>query len=379
MKIAYIGSRGFPGFNAGVEKSLEEICPRMAARGHEMTLYCSEQVTTSEPSYKNTLLHRMPAIPTKHLETFSRTVLSAWDALFKHYDIVHFHSIGPALLSWLTRFNSCKTVVTVHGLDWQRAKWGAIARSSLQAGEKASVFFPDKTIVVSQHLKRYLEAHYHKEVIYIPNGVNIAEPLAAKQIHEKWGLCPRDYLLFASRLVPEKECHTLIQAFQSLETDKKLVIAGASWHSDDYVAKLKEMAQGNPRIIFTGWAEGEILNELYSNAYLYCLPSTIEGLSLALLEAMSYGLCPLVSDIPENLDVIEDNGVSFKTGDVQDLARCLRGLIENSEKTQRMGAFAREAVLAQYSWDRNCDDLERTYMELCETVSQRNLRYAAAA
>lgn len=376
MKIAYIGSRGFPGFNAGVEKSLEEICPRMAARGHEMTLYCSEQVTTSEPSYKNTLLHRMPAIPTKHLETLSRTAFSAWDALFRGYDIVHFHSIGPALLSWLMVFNHCKTVVTVHGLDWQRAKWGALAKGCLQGGEMASVFFPDQTIVVSQHLKRHYASHYNKPVVYIPNGVNVAVPLPAKQIHEKWGLLPKDYVLFASRLVPEKECHTLIRAFQTLQTDKKLVIAGESWHSDDYVAGLKEMAKNDPRIIFTGWAEGDILTELYSNAYLYCLPSTVEGLSLALLEAMSFGLCPLVSDIPENMDVIEKNGVSFETGNSADLARRLGELIKNPEKTKRLGALAQDAVLIHYSWDRNCEDLERVYLEL---VEDRNLQYAQTA
>lgn len=379
MKIAYIGSRGFPGFNAGVEKSLEEICPRMAAKGHEMTLYCSEQVTTEEPIYKDTFLHRMPAIPTKHLETLSRTALSAWHALFEKYDIVHFHSIGPALLSWLTRFASCKTVVTVHGLDWQRAKWGAVAKGFLRVGEKASVLFPDKTIVVSQHLKRYYESQYHKGVVYIPNGVNRAEAAPARLIHEKWGLSRGDYLLFASRLVPEKECHTLLRAFQRVQTDKKLVIAGASWHSDDYAAKLKRMAEGNPRIIFTGWAEGEILNELYSNAYLYCLPSTVEGLSLALLEAMSFGLCPLVSHIPENLDVVEDNGVSFKTGDADDLAYRLRQMLENPEETKRLGESARKAVLAEYSWDRNCKDLENTYQELLQVPAGRNSRYAEMA
>lgn len=379
MKIAYIGSRGFPGFNAGVEKSLEEICPRMAARGHEMTLYCSSQVATSEPQYKNTLLKRTPAIPTKHLETFSRTILSAWDALYQNYDIVHFHSIGPALLSWVTRFNSCKTVVTVHGLDWQRAKWGAIARSSLQAGEKASVFFPDQTIVVSKYLKRYYESQYHKPVVYIPNGVNPATLMPAKEIREKWGLNPKEYVLFVSRLVPEKECHTLIQAFQTLKTDKKLVIAGASWHSDEYVEKLKEMAHGNPNIIFTGWAEGDLLNELYSNAYLYCLPSTIEGLSLALLEAMSFGLCPLVSNIPENLDVVEENGSSFKVGDVKDLAGSLQELIENPEKVQRLGYLAKEAVEGEYSWDRNCEELERSYLELLDGSYQKDLKYVKAA
>lgn len=364
MKIAMIGSRGFPGFNAGVEKSLEEVCPRLAAKGHEVTLYCSADVSTSETYYKQTYLRRMPAIPTKHLETLSRTMLSAFDALSKNYDIVHFHSIGPALLSWMTRFHSCKTVVTVHGLDWQRAKWGKAARLSLQIGEKASVIFPDQTVVVSKHLQRYYEANYQKNVKYIPNGVTLIDPLPARQIKEKWGLEQGSYVLFCSRLVPEKECHTLIEAFKKIKSEKKLVIAGASWHSDDYVAELKKMAEGDDRILFTGWAEGDVLTELYSNAYLYCLPSKIEGLSLALLEAMGFGLCPLVSSIPENTDVVEEYGVSFEPGNSNELANALRELINNPGRTQALGAAARQHVALNYSWDKNAEDLERAYEEL---------------
>jgi len=370
MKIAFIGSRGFPGFNAGVEKSLEELCPRLAERGHEITLYCSKQVTTSEDCYKQTWLKRMPAIPTKHLETLSRTVLSAFHALFGRYDIIHFHSIGPALVSWISRFCKSKIVVTVHGLDWQRAKWGALARASLKIGEQSAVLFPDRTIVVSEHLKRHYKLNYKKEVTYIPNGVSFCEPLPAKIIREKWFLAPKEYVLFVSRLVPEKECHALIQAFQNVKTTKKLVIAGASWHSDDYVADLKHQAASDKRILFTDWAEGDVLNELYSNAYLYCLPSTIEGLSLALLEAMSFGLCPLVSDIPENTDVVQENGVSFKTGDVFDLTQKLQHCIDHPQNIESLGRAAKEAVLAKYSWDRNCENLEQAYRELLTTCAR---------
>ena len=329
-----------------------------------MTLYCSSHVTTSEEIYKNTILKRTSAIPTKHLETISRTFISALHARFQHYDIIHFHSIGPALLSWMSWWSGAKTVVTVHGLDWQRAKWGKVARFFLQIGESAAVCFPDQTIVVSKHLKRHYELTSKKSVVCIPNGVNISKPLPAQVITEKWGLHAESYILFASRLVPEKECHTLIKAFRGVITDKKLVIAGASWHSDDYVSELKKLAQGDPRIIFTGWAEGDVLSELYSNAYLYCLPSTIEGLSLALLEAMSFGLCPLISDIPENTDVIEGHGVAFKTGDVSDLSLKLKDLIKNPATTKRFGVETKEFVSRNYSWDKNCDALEQTYREL---------------
>ena len=336
---------------------MEEICPRLASRGHEITLYCSGQVSTPEAVYKNTILRRTAAIPTKHLETLSRTFLSACLARFKDYDIVHFHSIGPALLSWMTKWNSNKTVVTVHGLDWQRAKWGRIARECLRVGESAAVKIPDRTIVISKHLKRYYEKEYQRDVVCIPNGVNAIAPLAPNFISQKWGLTKDSYILFASRLVQEKECHTLIEAFKTVQTDKKLVIAGSSWHSDQYVEELKKMAQGDSRILFTGWAEGDVMNELYSNAYVYCLPSTIEGLSLALLEAMSFGVCPLISNIPENTDVVEDCGVSFKTGDREDLAAKLRQLIQDPAATKELGLAAKRLVSLNYSWDRHCDEL----------------------
>lgn len=364
MRIAYIGSRGFPGFNAGVEKSLEEICPRLASRGHSITLYCSDHVSTPEPVFRGAILKRMPAFNSKHLETITRVIESGWQAIFEDYDIVHYHSIGPALMSWMTRLARCKTVVTVHGLDWQRAKWGKVARLSLQLGEKASVAFPDATVVVSKFLQRYYRERHNREVVCIPNGVTITAPLAPDIITSRWGLKGSDYILFASRLVPEKECHTLIRAYNRLKTDVRLLIAGASWHSDDYVKTLHDLAGGNPNIIFAGWAEGDILKELFSNAFLYCLPSQIEGLSLSLLEAMSYGICPVVSDIPENTDVVESNGVSFKTGDDADLAAKLQALIDEPARTKSIGLAARQAVGEQYSWDRHAEELEKTYMNL---------------
>ena len=370
MKIAHIGSRGFPGFNAGVEKCLEEICPRLTARGHDVTLYCSNEVRTAEPIYKNTIVKRTAAIPTKHLETFSRVALAAGQSLFESYDIVHFHSIGPALLSGISRMGRAKTVVTVHGLDWERAKWGPLARWTLKVGEVSSILFPHQTIVVSKYLLRYFEEHYHKKVIYIPNGVTPYLPFDPAIIKEKFGLGSRNYILFAARLTPEKECHMLIEAYKKIKTNKKLVIAGAQWHSEGYEAQLHRQARGHPGIIFTGWAEGDLMRELYSNAYLFCLPSTVEGLSLALLEAMSYGVCPLVSDITENLDVIENHGVSFETENVVDLRAKLEDLLNHPEKTENYGRSAKRHVAERYSWDDVTFELEKVYMGLLAPSSR---------
>jgi glycosyltransferase involved in cell wall biosynthesis len=369
MKIAHIGSRGFPGFNAGVEKCLEEICPRLTARGHDVTLYCSNEVTTAEPIYKNTIMSRTASIATKHFETLSRVAIATWRVLFEKYDIVHFHSIGPALLSGIPRLGGAKTVVTVHGLDWQRSKWGRVARWALKAGEISSVLCPNETIVVSKHLHRYFGEHHHKKVTYIPNGVTLYPRIQPDLIKEKWGLTFRDYILFAGRLTPEKECHSLIEAYKKIKTNKKLVIAGSNWHSEGYEAQLYRQARGYPNIIFAGWAQGNLMKELYSNAYLFCLPSTIEGLSLALLEAMSYGVCPLVSDIPENLDVIEECGVSFETENVADLRRKMEDLLKNSEKVERYGSLAKQHVAERYNWDNVTEELEKVYLRLTAASS----------
>ena len=371
MKIAHIGSRGFPGFNAGVEKCLEALCPRLTARGHDVTLYCSNEVSTAEPIYKNTIVKRTGAIATKRLETLSRVAVAAWKTLFESYDIVHFHSIGPALLSWIPRLGGhAKTVVTVHGLDWQRAKWGPLARWTLKAGEVASVLFPNQTIVVSKHLQRYFSKHYRKQVNYIPNGVTLHPSLEAHLIKEKWGLAFRDYILFAGRLTPEKECHLLIEAYKKIKTNKKLVIAGSNWHSEGYEAQLHRQARGHPNIIFAGWVEGDLMKELYSNAYLFCLPSTVEGLSLALLEAMSYGVCPLVSDIPENLDVIESYGVAFETENIVDLREKMADLLKNPEKADGYGRQAKRHVADRYSWDDIAAELEKVYVKLLAPSSR---------
>lgn len=365
MKIAQIGSRGFPGFAGGVEKGLAEICPRLVAKGHEVTLYCSAGVTTKEAVYRGVCLRRTPAVHSKHLETISRVFLSAMDALFRDYDIVHFHAMGPALLSWITRLKSCRTVVTLHGLDWQRAKWGLFAKKVLQIGERAAVFFPHKTAVDSKPLVPYFKDRYGKDVIYVPNGVTIQPALAPDMIRRKWSLEPKSYILFASRLVPEKGCHTLIQAFLKVKSDKKLVIAGSSWYSDDYVAELKRMADGRPDILFVGWADGDVLRELFSNAYLYCLPSEIEGLSLSLLEGMSYGVCPVVSDIPENQEAIGDHaGVLFKNKDASDLAGKLTWLLRDAQKAIEIGRAAQTRARKEYDWDEIVAGLERLYLDL---------------
>lgn len=361
MKIAMIGSRGIPETYSGIETALKAMCPRLVALGHEVTVYCRSYYDQS-PDYEGVHLISLPSINTKHLDTMSHVMLCTLDSLFHDFDILHFHALGPTLFSWLPRLQGRKVVATVQGLDWQRAKWGRLARAALRIGETTSARLPHRTIVVSRALKEHYEANYDSSIVYIPNGVDIPSPVPARRIAKEYGLRGDDYIFFASRLVPEKGAHFLLDAYSRLDTSLKLVIAGEGVHTEDYVASLKQMA--TPNVIFTGYVTGGLLEELFSNAHLYVLPSEMEGLSLSLLEAMGYGLCPLTSDIPENKEVIGDCGFSFRSGDPASLAETLERLLKEPDVVKDHGIRARSRVQHEYGWDRITDLTDAVYSSL---------------
>jgi len=364
LKIAMLGSRGIPVTYSGIETLLMEVCPRLVQRGHKVTVYTKSNLDYNGDAYKGVLLKRLPTVNTKHLETLSRLFGSLWLEMFSDSHIVHFHALGPSVFSFLPRIVSKKTVVTVHGLDWQRAKWGWFAVQILKFGEYASAKFPNKTISVSKSLADYYQKKYHKSAVYIPNGVNIPSLKKASLI-KKYGLETKKYLLFLSRLVPEKGAHHLIEAYKKLDTDLKLVIAGGSGHTDEYIKELHHLSQNDPNIIFTGFVFGDLLMELFSNAYLYVLPSEIEGLPISLLEAMSFGLCAVTSDIPESVSVTQNiYGRTFQNKDSNDLANTLEELILNPQAVKSIGQKSRQHVKKYYNWDRITEQLEELYYSL---------------
>jgi glycosyltransferase involved in cell wall biosynthesis len=314
-----------------------------------VTVYCRPYyTTTNEEFYKGIRLKKIPTINSKNFDAITHTLLSTGHILFRDYDIVHYHAIGPATLSVFSRFFGKRTVATVHGLDWQREKWGKKAQTYLKMGERSSVWFPHATIAVSRFLKEYLERKYRKPVNYIPSATNDPVYLAPSKI-KSYGLEGGDYVLFVARLVPEKGCHFLIEAFNRLKTDKRLVIAGGSSHSDDYVKDLQRMASDN--VIFTGYVYGDELHELYTNAYCYVQPSTIEGMPITLLEAIAYGRCVIASDIPANLEVVKDTGLIFQTENVDDLERMLVQTLDNPDMVEHLGKRAQEMGVTEYSYD----------------------------
>jgi glycosyltransferase involved in cell wall biosynthesis len=301
-------------------------------------------------------------VRTKNLDAITHSFLAMLAVLTSNVDIAHVHSTGNSIFALLPRLRSIKTVVQSHGLDWQRAKWGRFAKLYLRMTDYTTVLFPNATTVVSQKMQRHYQQLARKSVVYIPNGITPCDPVPPQEMLQ-YGLKGNDYILFASRLVPEKGCHYLIEAYQSLrQQGKKLVIAGDGVFGDPYAEQLKQYA--SDQILFLGFVQGRLLRELLSNAYLYVLPSEIEGLSTGLLEALSYGNCVLVSDIEENLEAIENTGMTFRSGSSNDLAAKLDLLMNDEACVPRYRKQAKESIGGKYNWEQVTDAYESLYRSL---------------
>ena len=252
--------------------------------------------------------------------------------------------------------------LTSGGIDWQREKWqSGLGSKFIHQGEKNAVKYADEVIVLSKGVQGYFKETYGRETHFIPNGMNRPQIREASLITDKFGLKKDSYILFLGRLVPEKGIRYLVEAFKNVKTDKKLVIAGGSSDTDSFMEELKELAKGDDRILFTGFVQGAMLDELYSNAYIYTLPSDLEGMPLSLLEAMSYGNCCLVSDIPECAEVVEDKALIFKKSDVEDLREKLQDACDHPEMVMKMKKQAADFICAKYNWDEVVKETMKLY------------------
>lgn len=369
IRVAMIGSRGVPAPPGGVERAVEELAARLASKGVEVTVYSrSGYVPHGIREHRQIQVRRLPAIRTKHLEAISHALLATLDAIVRRYDVVHFHALGPGLCAPLTRLAGLPTVTTVHGLDFRREKWGLVARTVLKMGAWCAARVPTRTTVVSNTLAAHFRDEYRRPTVVIPNGVSLPE--RATPSREELERRRRDgYLLFLGRLVPDKGVHTLIEAYRALDDAPQLVIAGPPSYAPEYEARLRELAAGDARITFVGPVHGAAKDELIRGAYTLCQPSTVEGLPIVLLEAMAAGLCPVVSDIPEHLEVVRQRegdlvALTFVSGDVEDLRQALRVALENPELLAERGRMAREIVADRYSWDRAAATLHDLLVEL---------------
>lgn len=369
LRIAMLGHKRVPSREGGVEIVVGELATRMSARGHAVTCFnrrghhvggaSFDAARTSE--YGDVRIKNVWTLDKKGLAAMTASVSAAVCAAFGRYDVVHFHAEGPCAMLWLPRLLGKRCIATIHGLDHQRAKWGKFASWYIRTGEKCAVRFAHHIVVLSENVREYFKTVYDRETVLIPNGVLPADAVSAREITALYGMHKDDYILFLGRLVPEKGVKYLIEAYQGLSTDKKLVIAGGVSDSDAYLQELKALAGEDPRIVFTGFVQGRVLEELYSNAYVYVLPSDLEGMPLSLLEAMSYGNACLTSDIPECADVVGEYGVTFKQGDVSDLTAQLQHLCDHPDAVAAFKKGAAESVCSRYDWEDVTEQTLRLY------------------
>ena len=377
MKVAMIGHKVVPSRRGGIENVLTSLCPILAENGVDVTCYnrLFEQVeneyigTVKDKKYRNVKLKSAFTIKARGLSAMLASFTAAISATFSNYDIIHFHAEGPCAAMWIPKMFGKHCVATVHGLDWQREKWGSsFASKYIKFGEKVMVKCADEIIVLSQSAADYFKETYNRETVIIHNGIDKPLKKEADKITKLYGLSKDQYICTVSRLTAEKGLHYLIDAYNNIKTDKKLVIAGDTSDTDDYVELLKEKAKNNPNIIFTGFISGDVLKEIYSNAYIVAVPSDIEGMSISLLEALSHGNAVLSSNIPENTLVTEDKAILFEKGNVADLTDKLQKMCGNSEIVENIKVGVDEFILNKYNWK----DIALTTLNLYKKVLVAN-------
>jgi len=376
MKIAMIGARGVPATFGGIEHHVEEIGSRLAARGNEVIVYArTNYVTEPLGEYRGMRVKRLPTMNRKHLDAIVHSVASTQDAMREGVDVVHYHAIGPGLPAFLPRFVSrAKVVLTVHGRDGERAKWGRVAHTVLTSAEWLSARVPDATIVVSRDLERHYATAYRRHTFYVPNGVDRAEPRTADEISRRWRLTAGSYLLFVGRLVPEKAPDLLVRALRRLPGPLRLVVAGGSSFTDAYVTALHAAARKDPRVLMTGYVYGDVLSELYANAAAFVLPSSLEGLPLTLLEAASHGTPVVASDIPPHVEILGEDAPGrrlFRSGSEDALLAAIERAIADPAAERAAAKGFGDDVLERFRWDEVVAQTERIYERAIGSRSRR--------
>lgn len=357
-----IGHKRVPSREGGVEIVVWELATRLRDMGYEVDCYNRSGYHMTAKSYDRIPGRpgvyrdgiRILTIPTVQNGKFNAIIYSffaANRALFGHYDVIHFHAEGPCLMIWLPKLFRKRCIVTIHGLDWQRAKWGNFASRMLKTGERFAAKYADEVIVLSRSVQEYFEETYGRKTHFIPNGITRPEKVPAGETLRKFGLEPGRYFMTLSRLVPEKGLHYAIEAFRGIDTDFRLAIVGGTSNAVEYDEQLGTMAAEDPRVVLTGMQQGPEVAELLSNAYAFILPSDVEGMSISLLEAMSFGCCCLVSDIRENAEVVEDRALTFRKGDVEDLRTQMDFLLHNPAEAEHYRDGAADYICSKYSWD----------------------------
>jgi len=384
LRIAMIGQRGVPATFGGIERHVEELGAEMVSQGHSVTVFCRTHYVAGHPArYRGMELRYLPSVNSKHLETLSHSLASTLAALPGGFDIVHYHALGPGLVAPLPRWLSrAKVVQSVHGRDDLRDKWGPVARTVLGMAGWMSSRVPDATIAVSRDLAEYYRSQYRRAIDYIPNGVVPPRYRPPSETLAAMGLRPRSYVLFVGRLVPEKAPDLLIQAFQDVAGDVRLAIVGGSNHTTDYVRRLHSMAAADPRVVMLGYRYGDALDELYSQAAVFVLPSSVEGLPLTLLEAASRGLPLVASDLPPHREIVGAGGPGwrlFVPGDRAGLAAAMRRVLQDLDGEARVAGASAEVILSRFCWQSAAASTLQVYRRVLahDARSRKTLESAA--
>ena len=370
MKIAMIGHKRIPSRSGGVEVVVEELSSRMAQKGHEVVVYnrnCGEEKIKE---YRGAKIVEVRTFKKQALNAMVYSLHATLKAIFKKYDVIHYHAEGPCAMIPLAKLFGKKVVATIHGLDWQRNKWGGFASKYIMFGEKMAAKHADKVIVLSKNVQNYFKETYDCDAVFIPNGINPVTVEPSEIIKEKFGIDKDEYILFLARITVEKGLDYLLEAYRQLNTGKKLVIAGSINPQTEYIQSILEKAKDIEGVIFTDFVSGKTLSELFSNCFVYVLPSDIEGMPMSLLEAVGYDARVIVSDIPENVDCLDGYGNSFEHSNIESLRKVLSYCLENeqlkdndfkenltSDQVQQM----RAALAAKYDWDSITDRTLETY------------------
>ena len=383
MKIAVIGAKGLPPKQGGIEHYCAGVYPRMVDQGHEVDLFGRSSYTDlsafHEYNFEGVRTISMPSLSMRGMDALASSAIGSVMASRTHYDIVHFHALGPSLFTWLPKLTNRRTkiVVTCQGLDWQREKWGKLSSRMIRLGEQAAAKYADGLVVVSDDLRQYFQKTYSRDALYIPNAPGTyAESDPSFAFGKSLGLTQGKYMVYVGRLVPEKCPDLLINAFKQLKkTGWKLVFVGGSSDTHGFTETLKQLASDCPDIIFAGELRGGRLAEIVRGAGLFTLPSNLEGLPLAMLEGMQEGIPVVSSDIPPHRQLIgDDRGVTFEAGDTDSCTAALSWAIEHPIEMRVMGDRAQHNVKRHHTWDQ----VTRDNLELYDSLLGSNVRHSVA-
>ena len=367
MRIAFLGQKGIPAIHGGVERYVEELSTRLASRGHAVWVYVRKHYTPSlDRMYKGVYIVRTPSFHTKYFDTVTHMITSIIHLIFLPVDIIYIHSVGPALFIPIIRFLKprARVVSVFQSRDDQHAKWGWFAKRVLRFATRMACVTPHATVTSSQALAQYARRKYKKETIQIYNGVARARLYKSNDIVSRLNLMKGEYFLMVTRFVPHKNIHTVISAFKKLSTKKKLVIVGGSVFTDEYAERLRELAAGDSRIVFTGFLQGASLWSLLAHAYAFVTASRSEGLPLSVLEAMSYGIPVIASNISEHRELLQSAGLYFSLRGGRELHSKMRYALSHPKQIFENGTILKHRASRVFNWEVITDEVELLFAQL---------------